>query len=271
MKTRKTRADRRFTRLLIATMILSVLALITMVVAFSSDSFHFQNHKPTNEMPDLIGLTEKEAIDAIKAAGGNAAVSYAHNSVQKGVVIEQGVKKGDHITHNQTVSIKVSLGPEAAPSAQEDWNTVPNFSGLTVENAEKTAEKLELKIVVGEYVFDEEVRYGSICQQSPAAGISVPPGTEVHVNLSKGPQIVRYTITITCGAGGTVSPSGTVTVEQGKSTSFAIIPDDGYEIESMMVDGEPVTPSVYYQFSDVNKNHTLSVTFKESGGGIIIF
>ena len=93
MKTRKTRADRRFTRLLIATMILSVLALITMVVAFSSDSFHFRNHKPTNEMPDLIGLTEKEAIDAIKAAGGNAAVSYAHNSVQKGVVIEQGVKK----------------------------------------------------------------------------------------------------------------------------------------------------------------------------------
>lgn len=271
MRTTRNRADARFKRLLIATVILSALALVVLILSLMSPSFHFKNHTPTNEMPDMIGMTEKEAVEIIKKAGGNAAISYAHDQTRKGLVIEQGVAKGERIMHNQTVSIKVSLGPEAAPSTQDDWNTVPDFSGLTVENAEKTAQKLNMKIVVGEYVFDEQVRYGSICQQSPAAGIRVAPDTEVHVNLSKGPQIIRYTITITCGSGGTVTPGGTVTVEKGKSTSFAIIPDDGYEIESMIVDGEAVTPSVYYQFSDVDKNHTLAVTFKENSGSIIIF
>ena len=107
MKTRKTRADRRFTRLLIATMILSVLALITMVVAFSSDSFHFRNHKPTNEMPDLIGLTEKEAIDAIKAAiladgyGDPIGVWGEKNVIVEGHGRVMACKQLDHLTDEQ--------------------------------------------------------------------------------------------------------------------------------------------------------------------------
>ena len=268
MRSNQDRAEARFKRRLWITAALCVLALVTLIVAAFSPAFHF--HKGGgNIMPDLVGMNVNAATDAIKAVGGNASVSYAHSEEDKDIVIEQSVPAGEGVTHNQTISIKVSLGPEAQPSAQEGWNTVPNLSGLTVENAEKTAQKLDLKITVGEYINDDNVRYGSICQQTPAAGTKVPPGTEVHVDLSAGPRIVRYTITASAGSGGSISPSGTVTVESGKSTSFSIVADDGYELDTMTIDGESVTPSVYYQFSDVRGNHTISVTFRESKPFII--
>lgn len=268
MHTREDRAEARYRRRIWITLALCVLAVVTVIVAAFNPAFHF--HKGGgNIMPDLVGQNVAAATDAVKAVGVNLSVSYAHSDKDKDLVIEQSVPAGEGVTHNQTVSIKVSLGPEAAPSAQEGWNTVPNFTGLTVENAENTAQKLELKIVPGDYINDDNVRYGSICQQTPTAGTKVPPGTEVHVNLSAGPRIVRYTITASAGSGGSISPSGTVTVEYGKSTSFAILADDGYEVESLTIDGQSVTPSVYYQFSNVTSNHTISVTFRESKGFVI--
>ena len=269
MRTQEDRIEARYKRRLWITLALCVLALATVIIAAFNPAFHF--HKGGgNIMPALTGENVAAATDAIKAMGANASVSYAHSDKDKDLVIEQSVPAGEGVTHNQTISLKVSLGPETAPSAQEGWNVVPNFTGLSVENAENTAQKLELKIVPGDYINDENVRYGSICQQTPAAGTKVPPGTEVHVNLSAGPRIVRYTITASAGSGGTISPSGTVTVESGKSTSFAIIPDDGYELDTLTVDGQSVTPSVYYQFSNVGSNHTISVTFREAKE-IVIF
>lgn len=268
MKMKQDRASSRFQRMLIVTVILCVLALVTMVVALTSPAFHFDKGNG-HIMPDLIGKTEQEATDAIKAAGGNISVSKHYNDAAAGLVYEQSIPAGEAITPNQIVSIKVSQGPEPAPSVHDDWVSVPDLTNMTVDNAEKIAKKLDLKIVVGEYVFDDSVHYGAICQQSPARGISVAPGSEIHVNLSKGPQIVRYTITITCGAGGTVSPGGTQTVEEGKSKSFAITPDEGYEIDTLLIDGEAVTPTFYYQFSDVDKNHTISVTFRQTESVIV--
>ena len=269
MRSAADRAEARYKRRIWITLALCVLAAVTVVVAAFNPAFHFHRNAG-NLMPDVTGENVNKATEAIKAVGGNVSVSYAHSDKDKDIVIEQSIPAGEGVTHNQTVSIKVSLGPEATPGAKDGWVSVPNFSGLTVENAEKTAKKLDLTITVGEYVNDDNVRYGSICQQTPAAGTSVPPKTEIKVNLSAGPRIVRYTITASAGEGGSISPSGTVTVEAGKSMSFSIHPDDGYTLDTMLIDGKSVTPSVYYQFSDVSGNHTISVTFTESKP-IVIF
>ena len=46
-------------------------------------------------------------------------------------------------------------------------------------------------------------------------------------------------------------------------------PNDGYEFDTLLIDGSPVTPSVYYQFSNVKSNHTITVTFREAKGVVI--
>ncbi len=73
--------------------------------------------------------------------------------------------------------------------------------------------------------------------------------------------IKRYTITAGAGNGGTIEPSGAVQATYGSSLMFTIIPDDGYHIATVTVDGNLVNISPWYTFPDVQVSHTISATF----------
>ncbi len=79
-----------------------------------------------------------------------------------------------------------------------------------------------------------------------------------------------FTITANAGYGGSISPSGEVTVDYGDDQSFIITPYSGYDLSSVWVDGspEPVTSlteeggSYSYKFSNVTQHgHTIDVSF----------
>jgi len=73
------------------------------------------------------------------------------------------------------------------------------------------------------------------------------------------------TITTSAGFGGTITPSGTITVNYGGSQSFTIKADAGYFIYKILVDNTPIqfnNPMVYtYTFNNVTANHTISAEF----------
>lgn len=71
-----------------------------------------------------------------------------------------------------------------------------------------------------------------------------------------------YSISVTCGSGGSVSPSGAVMVEKGESATFRIVPDGGYELSELKIDGYAVSASEEYTFTDVKENHTLYAVFR---------
>ncbi|MCC8358204.1 MAG: hypothetical protein LJU34_10355, partial [Oscillospiraceae bacterium] len=70
-----------------------------------------------------------------------------------------------------------------------------------------------------------------------------------------------YSITVTCGSGGSISPSGVVSVEEGGSVTFTITPNSGYEISKLLIDGSSVSPGSSYTFSNVTSNHTIYAVF----------
>lgn len=72
---------------------------------------------------------------------------------------------------------------------------------------------------------------------------------------------VAYTITASAGLNGSISPSGSVTVNQGSDKSFTITPDTGYSIDDVLVDGSSVGAVSSYTFTNVTQNHTISATF----------
>jgi chitinase len=79
--------------------------------------------------------------------------------------------------------------------------------------------------------------------------------------------VTTFTITASAGSGGSISPSGTVTVNQGASQSFTITPNSGFNVSSVTVDGTSQGAITTYTFSNVQANHTISATFASSGGG----
>jgi len=72
----------------------------------------------------------------------------------------------------------------------------------------------------------------------------------------------QYSIAASSGANGSIAPSGGVPVDCGSDTTFDITPDAGYLVDSLTVDGAPVTPAPSYTFTHVSANHTIHVTFK---------
>ncbi len=75
------------------------------------------------------------------------------------------------------------------------------------------------------------------------------------------PASTQYTVTASAGTGGSISPSGSVSVNQGASQSFTITPNTGYKIAGVTVDGTSVGAVATYTFSSVSANHTISATF----------
>ncbi len=70
-----------------------------------------------------------------------------------------------------------------------------------------------------------------------------------------------YAITASAGAGGSISPSGSVSVSGTGNQSFAITPNAGFSIAGVSVDGSPAGAVANYSFTNVIANHTISATF----------
>ena len=77
--------------------------------------------------------------------------------------------------------------------------------------------------------------------------------------------IDRWTITASAGTGGSISPSGAVSVSEGGSQAFTIAANSGYTIASVLVDGASVGAVSSYTFSNVTANHTISASFAVVG------
>ena len=63
------------------------------------------------------------------------------------------------------------------------------------------------------------------------------------------------------GLGGTITPSGLVTVYYGENITFIIVPDAGYHIEDVIVDGESKGQISEYTFYTVDADHTIIAVF----------
>ena len=75
-----------------------------------------------------------------------------------------------------------------------------------------------------------------------------------------------YTIKATAGAGGSISPSGSVSVREGRDQTFTITPDKGYAVANVKIDGKSIGAVKSYTFENVCRTHTIEVIFMKANG-----
>lgn len=75
-----------------------------------------------------------------------------------------------------------------------------------------------------------------------------------------------YTIKATAGAGGSISPSGNVSVREGRDRTFTITPDKGYAVSNVKIDGKSIGAVKSYTFENVRRTHTIEVIFMKANG-----
>ena len=76
-----------------------------------------------------------------------------------------------------------------------------------------------------------------------------------------------YTIKATAGFGGSISPSGSISVREGRDQTFTITPDKGYAVANVKIDGKRIGAVKSYTFENVRRTHTIEVIFVKGTAG----
>ena len=94
--------------------------------------------------------------------------------------------------------------------------------------------------------------------------IKTKPTSSGGHHSSSSSSSVNFVIKATAGDGGSISPSGSVSVAKGANKAFTISADDGYEISDVLVDGVNVGTKDSYTFTNVSASHTIEVKFRKT-------
>ncbi|MFN8586384.1 MAG: FlgD immunoglobulin-like domain containing protein [Candidatus Eisenbacteria bacterium] len=73
--------------------------------------------------------------------------------------------------------------------------------------------------------------------------------------------ITTHTIVASAGANGSITPSGSVTVNDGDDQAFTITPAAHYHVADVLVDGVSVGTPTSYTFTNVTTDHTIAASF----------
>ena len=103
--------------------------------------------------------------------------------------------------------------------------------------------------------------------------VTIPTGSTGNRNYTahwryngSGHSYSYYTIKATAGAGGSISPSGNVSVREGRDRTFTITPDKGYAVANVKIDGKSIGAVKSYTFENVRRTHTIEVIFMKANG-----
>ncbi|HEU4318611.1 MAG TPA: transglycosylase domain-containing protein [Acidimicrobiia bacterium] len=133
---------------------------------------------PPTTVPIVVGLERGAALRELQVdAKLNVAIEEIASLEPAGIVVRQSIEPGSVVPQGTTVTIWVSNGetPVAA---------LPNFVGLTVEQAQAVAEELELEtgvqltLVPQDLEVPDPTGVGLIVQTNP------PPGTQISESAS---------------------------------------------------------------------------------------
>ena len=123
-----------------------------------------------------------------------------------------------------------------------------------------------IKASSGYAVADVLVDGASVGAQYSYTFANVTASHTIAVSFTDTGSVVR-TISASADTGGTISPSGSVSVNMGWDQQFTITPDTGYAVADVMVDGVSVGVRYSYTFSGVIADHTISASFTATGDG----
>jgi len=226
-----------------------LIALLLAAAAFFVLPRMFDKPVEQTQVPNLIGLTEKQARAAVGDAGlGVGNVDYqADQDVAKDKVISQDPNRDQYVDPGSDINFVVSTGKPLV--------TVPSVVGQDKGAAAATLRGAKLQVVLQQQDSDEPA--GQVLSTDPSGGESVPQGTTITVAFSDGPEQVPAVVGMTQAeaekairaagfqpdvveSSGTTEPKGTVIQQSPKAGQTA---DQGSTVTILVSSYEAPTES----------------------------
>ena len=132
-------------------------------------------------VPDVVGLTEEAARQAIEDAGFKANVTSQASEEETGKIIDQDPKAGEEVEKGSTINLVASDGSLAMVN-------MPYVVGKSLDDAKDSLKKAKLKTGKVTYEFSDTYSEGEVMWQQYEAGQRLDKNTSVKLTVSKGPQ-----------------------------------------------------------------------------------
>jgi hypothetical protein len=153
------------------------------------------------------------------------------------------ISTGGRVDSSGSFSISVTI-PQSATGAHQIKVISSSYSTNT------------LKYDTTNYDEAAVANFSIVNSTSPSATV---PSSSIPVSTAISPK--NITISASAGNHGSLSPDGILTLSQGTNQTFSISPDTGYQIASILVDGDLVELANSYTFSNISSDHSINVTF----------
>ena len=160
--------------------VVAIVAVIGVIAAFALGLF---GGASSVTVPNVLGMSQEEAVAAIKAAGltvGDIEQSYS-DEVEEGYVMEQTPDADKEVLEDSEVDIVISKG--ATPTETVEMISV---IGMTESKAKAAIVALGLTATVTEESDDADE--GTVFYQSIDEGEEVELGSTVEIKVSTGPE-----------------------------------------------------------------------------------
>jgi beta-lactam-binding protein with PASTA domain len=135
-------------------------------------------------VPNVVGQTEAQAIQALQAAGFTAApVKQAFDAkVPVGNVISQDPAAGGQAPKGTVITLTVSKGQQSS--------AVPDVTGKSQSDATSAIQGAGFKVSV-KTASSSSVNQGDVISQAPVGGVTAVPGSTVSITVSSGQAQVK--------------------------------------------------------------------------------
>ena len=181
-----------------------------------------------------------------------AQTSYTFANVTSDRSIEVTFEEGS-VQHAITASVEGTGGSisPSGPVLVDDGDDSPKFTMIPDDGH-----------VVDDVTVDGSTSVGA---QTSYTFSNVTSDREIQATF-KPATGAKYTLVFLPGANGSIAPPGTLTVTEGESHTFTMIPDSGYVVEDVTVGGTSVGAQTSHTISSVSKDYIIRATFKEVSG-----
>ena len=135
------------------------------------------------DVPDVVGQTQEEAVNALTAAGLKTKITTAEDpNAAEGTVASQQPAAGEKVLKDAEITITVSKG--------KGEEIVPDVEGQSLAAAQQALQDAGFRIGGPKKVASSTVPAGDVISTDPAGGSSVKKGSVVTITVSTGVQQV---------------------------------------------------------------------------------
>ncbi|MEN6312746.1 MAG: InlB B-repeat-containing protein, partial [Clostridiaceae bacterium] len=209
--------------------------------------------------------TNKATVEAAMSSNGYTSGTVLDIDMTKTTTTSNGASDNSQITATSSL-IKIIIPLPAELQGKDSYVVyrAHDYGGGVVTEAITTTANAN-----GEYieVSSDKTQITAYLKYFSTYAIAYNNASQSDSDSGSGSSSTQtYEIISTAGAGGCISPSGSVSVTAGQNKTFTITADNGYLISHVLVDGTSIGAVSGYTFSNIGAAHTIKAVFTENAG-----